>query len=93
MRSRRGYWIGGGLIVAGVLGAVLWFVLSLVRLGDQVDEFQRVRVPGEATVQLEAQKYIVYFEGANADEVVRRSSSRSPMRRASRSTSRATSAR
>ena len=70
MRSRAGYWIGGGLIVAGVLGAVLWFVSSLVSLGDDVDDFQRVPVPGEATMQLDTRKYIVYYEGLGADEVV-----------------------
>jgi hypothetical protein len=72
VRSRAGYWIGGGLIAAGVVGAVLWFVLSLVNLNNEVDDFQRVPVPGEGTVQLEARKYVIYFEGPNADEAVPR---------------------
>ena len=70
MRSRAGYWIGGGLIAAGVVGAVLWLVLSLMNLDNEVDDFQRVPVPGERTVQLEARKYVIYFEGPNADEAV-----------------------
>jgi hypothetical protein len=70
VRSRAGYWIGGGLIAVGVVGAVLWFVLSLVNLSNEVDDFQRVPVPGEGTVQLEARKYVIYYEGPNADEVV-----------------------
>jgi hypothetical protein len=70
VRSRAGYWIGGGLIAAGVVGAVLWFVFSLLNLDNEVDDFQRVPVPGERTVQLEARKYVIYFEGPNADEAV-----------------------
>jgi Domain of unknown function (DUF4234) len=70
MRSRAGYWIGGGLVVTGMLGAVLWFVSSLAGISNEVDEFQRVPVPGEATMQLEARKYVVYYEGLTADELV-----------------------
>jgi hypothetical protein len=70
VKSRAGYLIGGGLVVAGVIGAVLWFATSLMRLGDEVDNFQRVPVPGKATMKLEAHKYVVYYEGLTADEVV-----------------------
>ena len=70
MRSRAGYWIGGGLVVAGLLGAVLWFVSALAGIDNDVDDFQRVPVPGEATVQLEARKYVVYYESLTAEEVV-----------------------
>ena len=70
MRSRAGYLIGGGLVVAGVIGAVLWFATSLMSLGDEVDNFQRVPVPGKTTMKLEAHKYVVYYEGLTADEVV-----------------------
>jgi hypothetical protein len=72
VRSRAGYWIGGGLIAVGVVGAVLWLVLSLVNLSNEVDEFQRVPVRGEGTVRLEARKHVIYYEGANADEAVPR---------------------
>ena len=70
MRSRAGYLIGGGLVVAGVIGAVLWFATSLMSLGDEVDNFQRVPVPGKTTMKLEPHKYVVYYEGLTADEVV-----------------------
>ena len=63
MTSRAGYWIGGGLIVAGVAGAILWGVLSFVAMGDTVDDFVRAPAPGSARVQLEARKYVVYVEG------------------------------
>jgi hypothetical protein len=70
MRSRAGYWIGGGLIVAGIAGAAIWLVSSLIDLSHEVDDFQRVPVPGEATMQLEARKYVVYYEAAGVGEVV-----------------------
>lgn len=70
MKSRVGYWIGGGLIVLGVLGAVLWFVSSLTSLRNEVDDFQRVAIPGEATMKLEARKYVVYYESLTAGEAV-----------------------
>jgi hypothetical protein len=61
--SRAGYWIGGGLIVAGAGGAILWGVLSFTGMGDTIDDFQRASAPGMARVELEARKYIVYVEG------------------------------
>jgi hypothetical protein len=70
VRSRSGYWIGGGLIVAGIAGAVLWFVTSLMALDDKVDDFQRAPLPGTATVQLEGRKYVIYYEGPNAESSV-----------------------
>ncbi len=63
MTSRAGYWIGGGLIVAGVVGAILWGLLSFNAIGDTVDGFVRAPAPGSARAQLEARKYIVYAEG------------------------------
>lgn len=70
MRSRAGYWLGGGLVAAGVLGAVAWFVGSLMSISDEVDGFQRVPLPGQGTVQLEARKYVLYYEGSGAGESV-----------------------
>ena len=65
--SRAGYWIGGGLIVAGVVGAILWGVLSFLAIDDTVDDFARAPAPGMARVELEARKYIVYVEGPGVD--------------------------
>jgi hypothetical protein len=70
VKSRAGYWIGGALIAVGIVGAVLWFVGSLMSLSDEVDGFQRVPIPGEGTVRLDARKYVLYYEGSGADESV-----------------------
>ena len=69
MKSTKGYWIGGGLIVLGGVLAALWFVVSFVRLDDQIDGFARVPVPGAQTVRLEARKYVIYYEGFAALEI------------------------
>ena len=63
MTSRAGYWIGGGLIAAGVVGAILWGVLSFNAIGDTVDGFVRAPAPGSVRAELQARKYIVYAEG------------------------------
>lgn len=68
MNSRAGYWIGGGLIVGAVVGAILWGVLSFVSIGNTLDDFARVQAPGSRAVALEARKYVVYFEGPGAGE-------------------------
>jgi len=70
VKSKKGYWVGGGLIVLGGVFDVLWLLISLVRLDDQIDGFERVPVPGEQTVRLEARKYIVYFEGFAARQII-----------------------
>jgi len=68
--TKAGYWIGGAMVAAGVIGAVLVAVLSGLSAVRSVDEFQRVAVPGSATVRLEARKYVIYVEGPGADETV-----------------------
>ena len=68
MTSKAGYWIGGGLIAAAILGAILWAVLSARSFIDTLDEFQHVPVPGRGVVELQARKYVVYVEGPNADQ-------------------------
>lgn len=68
MTSRAGYWIGGGLIVAAVAGAILWGVLSFVSIGNTLDDFVRVPAPGSQAVTLAPRKDIVYFEGSGAGE-------------------------
>jgi hypothetical protein len=72
MRSRLGYVIGGALAAVGVIAAVAWFVVSLARLGDDIDRFERVSIPGEGTVQLDAREYVLYYEGSNAEQFVPR---------------------
>ena len=68
MTSRAGYWIGAVLIVAAVIGAVLWGVLTFLSIGDRVDDFARAPAPGSARVHLEARKYIIYVEGPGVGE-------------------------
>lgn len=70
MRSRTGYLIGGCLIVLGVVGAILWLVASVTSIPDEVNGFQRGPVTGETTMQLEAHKYVVYYEGRSAEVAV-----------------------
>lgn len=72
MSSRTRFLLGAGLLAAGVIGAVIWFVTSQAHLADKVDGFQRVALPGSATLQLSARKYIVYYEASHADKKVRR---------------------
>ncbi len=48
--ARYWYWVGGALIALGAAGAIAWLVVGLVGLARQVDDFQRVSVPGSDTV-------------------------------------------
>ena len=68
--TKAGYWIGGGLMVVAVLGAILWAYSASRNVIDVVDDFKHVPVPGRSAVDLEARKYVIYVEGPNADEVV-----------------------
>lgn len=68
MRTKAGYWIGGGLIALGVVAAVAWAVLGLARIDDTVADFARVPVPGSRTMALDAGKHVIYVEGPRADE-------------------------
>lgn len=45
--SRAGYWVGGGVAVLGVVGAVLWFVLMLTSFTNEIKGFERVPADGE----------------------------------------------
>ena len=69
--SKAAFWIGGVLMTLAVLGAIAWTVLAFDRLNDDIDRFQRVDVPGEASVRLDARKYILYLVGPGADELRR----------------------
>jgi hypothetical protein len=69
VKSRAGYWISGALIVVAVIGAILWVGLSVANMTDKVDAFTRVSAEHSGTVHLEAHKYVIYFEGPDADEL------------------------
>ena len=65
--SRLGYWIGGGLVAAAFLGAAVWVVLAFFGFMTQVNGFQRMTVPGTATVQVtQAATRVLYVEGPRA---------------------------
>ncbi len=68
MKSKAGYWIGGGLMVLALVGSILYGFLSLKQTARTVEAFQRVDLPGTATVELEARKYIIYAEGPGANQ-------------------------
>ena len=62
--SRLGYWVGGGLVAAACIGAVAWVVLAFFGLANQVNGFQRMTVPGTATVHVaQVGTRVLYFEG------------------------------
>jgi hypothetical protein len=65
--SRFGYWAGGGLVVAACIGAAAWVVFAFFGLTNQVNGFQRMTVPGTATVHVvRAATRVLYFEGPRA---------------------------
>lgn len=68
MTSRAGYWIGGALVVAAIVGAIAYGFLGFRSIDRSVDDFVRVAAPGSQTVQLEDREYVVYFEGPAAGE-------------------------
>jgi hypothetical protein len=68
--SKAGYWIGGGLIVCAIAGAILWAVLAFSHIVSTIGDFQHVPIPASKVVQLDARKYVIYVEGPNADQVV-----------------------
>jgi len=69
MTSKAGYWLGAGLMVLAVVGAILWVASSAAEGLRTVDDFQRVPVPGTETVQLEDRKLVIYVEGPGVDEI------------------------
>jgi hypothetical protein len=61
--SSLGYWIGGALIAAACLAAVIWAVLAFVGYTNQVNSFQRMTVPGTATIHVtQATTRVLYYE-------------------------------
>jgi hypothetical protein len=68
--SKAGYWIGGGLILCAVAGAILWAVVAVSHIVSLIDDFQHVQIPGSENVRLEARKYVIYVEGPGADRSV-----------------------
>jgi len=61
--SRIWYWLGGAIIVAGIVGAVAWVVLGIGALSDEIDRFQRVPFGGSGEISFsEPGSYVIYYE-------------------------------
>lgn len=61
--SVAGYWIGGAIIVVGIVGAIVWFVLGFVGISNVVDDFERVPADGGGTISLDGDRnYVIYVE-------------------------------
>lgn len=72
VRPSKWWFVAAGLIaVVGIVLAVVWFVVGMMRFFDTIDEFQRVEVPGTSDVVLDDPGgYSVYHEyrGASGDD-------------------------
>jgi hypothetical protein len=66
------WFLTAGLIaVAGIVLAVIWFVVGLMRFFDTIEDFQRVDVPGTSEIDIDDPGgYSVYHEysGASGDD-------------------------
>jgi len=61
--STRGYWIGGLLTAAAVIGAISWIVVAFFAYQRQIDSYSRMTVPGIAAVQLtDTSTCVLYYE-------------------------------
>jgi hypothetical protein len=60
--STAGYWIAGVVLVLGVGGAVVWFVISIVSVLNVADGFDRIGVPGRTSLDLDSGEWVVYHE-------------------------------
>ncbi len=60
--SSLGYWLGGLLIVGGIVGGIVWIAVGLSGFSDSIDDFERVPVGQVGSVELEEGDYIVYAE-------------------------------
>jgi hypothetical protein len=62
--STRGYWIGGLLTAAAIIGAISWVVVAFFAYQQQIDGYLRMTVPGVAAVQVsDTSTRVLYFEG------------------------------
>ena len=60
------YWIGTAILVLGIAGATGWFIASVVMIVNGPNDYQRVSVPGQRTVQLtETGTYTIYGEAGS----------------------------
>jgi hypothetical protein len=67
-----GYWLGAAAIVLGVVLAAVAIVRGVVGFTDKIDGFDRVPVPGEATVTLDEGGQTLFYEvrGLRDDDTI-----------------------
>ncbi len=65
--STAGVWIGVLILVAGLIGAGIWFVTGIVGIGRRINDLPRFTVPGQTTLTLEPGTYHLYAEYPDAD--------------------------
>ncbi len=66
--SRVWYWVGGAIVVVGLVAGVLWGLFGFVGLSDEVDGFARVPVDGGGQITLPGDGgYTMYYEAPSGD--------------------------
>lgn len=61
----RWFWVGGGIMLLGVIAAILFGVLGFVGIANKVDDFARVS-PGTDTVRIDSTgEYVIYAENGS----------------------------
>lgn len=64
-----GLWTAGGILLAGVIGALLWGLLAYQSLGDRLEALPRTGVPGEVTFAVDAPRGVtVFYEDTRGSE-------------------------
>jgi hypothetical protein len=62
--GKKGYWIGGFLILLAIAGGLGFVIARIIQIGDRIDEFPKGGL-AESSVQLEARDYHVYLDVPN----------------------------
>jgi len=60
--SSLGFWLGGLLIIGGIVGGGIWLAMGLSGFSDEIDDFERVPVGRISTIELDEGDYVVYAE-------------------------------
>jgi hypothetical protein len=67
--SRVWYWVAGAALVGSVVWPALGFVFWFRSMAGEIEQFQRVPIPGQAEVSFDRPgSYTVYFEGLGAGD-------------------------
>lgn len=62
----RWFWIGGGIMVLGIVGSIAFGIFSFLGISDKVDDFARVS-PGSDTIRIESTgEYVIYAEDGSS---------------------------